>query len=438
MLSLFFRNMMFLVSFLFLILLPLSIYCEPLKVNISAKSAILINGDTGAVLFAKEPQMPCHPASITKIATALYVLDQRSDSLGAVVTASQEAVGVISPQAKRAGGDKVPPYRLTSDGTHMSLQVGETLSMHDLLHGLMIVSGNDAANVIAEQVSSSVPQFMEALNHYLREMGCTHTHFVNPHGLPHKQQITTAEDMAKVTAKALQFPLFREIVSQREFLRPQTNKQSPVRLVQFNKLLKRGPYYYPKAIGVKTGYTDAGANLVAAAKEGERTLIAVILYCSDLNQRFKDAITLFEAAFREEKTARTLLTKDHERFTRVIKGGRTPLEAALIEDVQIEFFPAEEPKLKALLKWDVVSLPIHEGHKVGEVHLVDERGILFKMAPLFAKKDVSLTFLAQVGNIYELAKAKKALIVALFGLALIALGLIWMMTRTKSKQKIDQ
>lgn len=430
--------MMFFVS-IFLFLSPLFIYSEQLKVNISAKSAILVNADTGAILYAKEPQMRCHPASITKIATALYVIDRKAYALGESPTASQEAVGVISPQAKRTGGDKVPPYRLTSDGTHMSLRVGESLPMKDLLHGLMIVSGNDAANVISEHISSSIPQFMEELNQYLYELGCRNTQFVNPHGLPHRLQLTTAEDMAKVTAKALQFPLFCDIVKQTEFLRPQTNKQPPARLVQFNKLLKKGAYYYPKAIGVKTGYTDAGANLVAAARDGDRTLIAVILYCTDSNQRFKDAITLFEAAFREKQTVRTLLTKDHERFTRVVKGGKSSLEAALIEDVQIEFYPAEEPRLKALLKWDEVRLPILEGQKVGEVQLVNDHGSLFKVAPLFAKKDIPLTLLAQVGNVYELAKAKKALLVALFGLTLIGLGIIWMLYRSKRiKQKLDQ
>jgi serine-type D-Ala-D-Ala carboxypeptidase (penicillin-binding protein 5/6) len=417
--------------FAFFITTTFVLQAEPLKVHIGAKSAILINAETGAILFAKEPFMACHPASITKIATALYVLEKKSHALQEWVTASQEAVGVVTPQAKRLGGAKYPPYRLTTDGTHMSLKAGETLTVRELLHGLLISSGNDAANVLAEYVSSSIPVFMEELNAYLKQLGCLNTRFVNPHGLPHIEQITTASDMVKITLAAMKYPLFREIVAKVQHPRPQTNKQPASVLVQMNRLLRRGRFFYPKAIGVKTGYTDAGANLVAAAQDGDRTLIAVILYSTDVRQRFQDATTLFEAAFRENKKVRTLLTKDHERFAREVKGGKNPLEAALIEDVQIEYYPSEEPQLKAVLKWDGVKLPIHEGQRVGEVQLISDLGKVFKVVPLFAKKEVEMNFIAQVGNVYELARAKKALIVAIVGLSIVGLGLFLMMKKSR-------
>lgn len=420
---------------IFFLIICLAVQAEQLKLNISARSAILINAETGAILFEKNPLFPCHPASITKIATALYVLEQKSHGLDQMVMASQEAVGVVSPEAKRLGGDKYPPYRLTSDGTHMNLRVGETLLLRELLHGLLISSGNDAANVIAESLAPSITHFMEELNSYLKEIGCLNTHFVNPHGLPHPQQITTAQDMATISVRAMQYPLFRQIVMKREHSRPETNKQTPSLLVQSNKLLKPGPFFYSKAIGIKTGFTNAGYNLVAAAKEGERTLIAVLLYCGDSNQRFKDAIALFDAAFNEKKRVRTLLTKDHERFKRLVKGGKTPLEAALIEDIQIDYFPSEEPRLKGLLKWDLLKLPIEEGTKVGEIQLVDPQGILFKAVPLFAKQEVKAHFIAQVGNIYELAKARKTLIVALIGLSGIISGLIMIKSKYSRGKK---
>jgi len=425
---------MYLFYIILCFLVPLAFQADQLNLNIAARSAILINAETGAILFAKEPSLPCHPASISKIATALYVLEKKSHALEQLVTASQEAVGVVSPQVKRLGGVNCPPYRLTSDGTHMSLRVGESLTLGHLLHGLLIASANDAANVIAEYVSSSIPAFMDQLNAYLKEMGCRHTSFVNPSGLPHPQQITTAEDMAKITIAAMKYPLFREIVLKAECPRPKTNKQPPSTLFQGNKLLRRGPFFYPKAIGVKTGYTDAGHNLVAAAREGDRTLIAVLLYCGSSAQRFKDAIALFEAAFSEKKVTRTLLNKDHEKFTRTFRKGKSALKAELIENLELEYFPSEEIPLQAIVHWYDLTLPIQEGQQVGEVRLTAGQGSLLKTAPLFAKQDVGLTFLAKVENVYVVAKAKKVLIAALMGLSLVGCGLF----TAYSKQNIKK
>jgi D-alanyl-D-alanine carboxypeptidase (penicillin-binding protein 5/6) len=127
---------------------------------------------------------------------------------------------------------------------------------------------------------------MTQLNDYVKRLGCTSTTFYNPHGLHHPKQQTTAYDLAVITQDALKNPVFREMVATVRYTRPKTNKQEPSTLVQTNRLLRTGPFYYPKAIGVKTGYYSlAGNNLVAAAKDGERTLIAVVLKANERNVR---------------------------------------------------------------------------------------------------------------------------------------------------------
>ncbi len=370
---------------LFLVIL-FHLEAKQLKVNVSARSAILINADTGAILYEKDPHFLCSPASITKIATALYVLEKKEKELDQLLTASQEAVGVVSPQVRA----KHPSYRLTSDGTHMELKAGEIMPLRALMYGLLLASGNDAANVIAEYVSGSVPKFVEDMNLYLREKGALATHFSNPHGLPHPEHVTTAWDMAHIMKEALKKPFFREVIKTVQYPRPQTNKHPPGLIHQKNRLIKPGPLFYPKAIGGKTGFTNSGPTLVEAAQDGERTLIAVIIY-AEATQRFREATLLFETAFAEQKVMRTLLTKEYDHFTLSLKGGTTALEASLNQDLTIAYFPSEEPELKAFLLWDSCPLPIAKGAHVGEVQLKTPQGQIFKTAPLYAIKPVDKT-----------------------------------------------
>jgi len=363
-----------------------------LQANISAPSAVLINADTGAVLYEKEAHTVSYPASITKIATALYALQQKGDSLEEMVTASSEAISAVSPQVRRLSS-KHPPYRLEFGGTHMGIKAGEELSFRALLYGLMLPSGNDAANVIAEYVSGSIPSFMEELNAYMQSLGCQKTRFCSPHGLPHPEHQTTAYEIALIAKEAMKSPFFREVVKTTIYPRPKTNKQEASQLVQFNRLLKRGAFFYPKAIGIKTGYTvSAGANLVAAAEHEGRCLIAVLMGSSDPSERFKDAITLFEKAFAEQKIQRTLFTKEFDHFTLTLKHASKPMHAHLKHNVVWEYYPSEELPLKAFLKWEHLTLPIIQGTRVGSIEVMSEGGALLCSGPLFATETVEKTF----------------------------------------------
>ncbi len=212
----------------------------------------------------------------------------------------------------------------------MGIKAGETLPFRALIYGLMLTSGNDAANVISQYVSGSISTFMEELNRFVREKGCLQTVLYTPHGLHHPEHKTTAYDLGILACEALKNPFFREVVMTTQYVRPQTNKHPESILSQHNALVKPGRFHYPKAIGIKTGYTlSSGYTLVSAAEDDQRKLIAVLLGCEKIEHRYKDAIALFEAGFNEKKVSRTLFSKGFDLFAYSMEGGKTPLQAYL-------------------------------------------------------------------------------------------------------------
>lgn len=366
-----------------------ALQAEPLKVKVGSQSAILMNAETGAILFEKEAHLASYPASITKIAVALYLLEKRPETLADIVRIPHEAVKKILPDIKQADFSAYPSYLLETDGTEMGLHLKEEVPMRSLLHGMMLISGNDAANAIAKHLSGSIEQFMSDLNLFLRSKGLKETRFLNPHGLHHPHHVTTAYDMALMTREALKIPYFQEVVKTVKYTSDQTNKQPAKEMVQFNRLLKPGPYYYSKAIGVKTGSTGkAGKPLVAAAVHEGRTLIAVLLGCQGRVMRYQDAIKLFEAAFAETQVNRTLFTKKFDHFSTEVKGGKSSLEAFLADDVELSFYPAEEPYFKSKICWEITHLPIRQGERVGRLDIISDNGAILKSTPLLAAKPV--------------------------------------------------
>lgn len=397
--------------------------------NLHAKGAVLINAETGAVLYERNAHQPLHPSSTTKVFTALYALERKGMCLEEMVCASGEALSIVSPQVRRALDGKHPPYRLEFGGTHMSLKVGEILPLRALLYGLMLCSGNDAANVIGEYVSGSIPRFVDELNRFAVSKGCLNTRLYNPHGLHSPEHKTTAYDLSVVAMHAMKYPFFREVVKSVNFGRPKTNKQEESILRQHNALVRPGKFYYPKATGVKTGYTAAGGySLVAAANNGERNLIAVLLCCERLDERYGDAIALFETAFNEKKVSRTLFAKGFDVFSCPIKGGQNPLQAYLLADLAISFFPSEEPTLTPVIDWDQVTLPIHSGSRVGKVHIQTQDGRVLASADLYALRNVEPTLSfrieTQMLSIKKGLRDHMALVLVTLGM-LILLGTFW-------------
>lgn len=389
-----------------LLLIPFkgALLAAPLTLEVSAESAILINADTGVILFEKQAHIPQYPASITKIATAAYTLKTKSDFLDTLVLAEQDAIATISEEARRRSNYTVPAYWLVPDGTHIGIKKGEEMSLRDLLYGMMIASGNDASNVIAQYVGGTIPSFLENLNRYLKELGCQNTTFYNPHGLHHPKHQTTAYDMSLMTCEALKNQVFRDIVSTVKYARPKTNKQVSTTLVQTNRLIKTGnKNYYAKAIGVKTGYTSlASRTLVAAAKQGERTLVAVLLKSKERDGIFRDAIAMFETAFNQPKVQRTLLKAGPQKFILELPGATSPLATYIQNDILLEYYPAEEPKLKCYLHWkNDLKFPVKKDQPIGELQLQTPKGVVTETIPLLAQNETKATWTWYFQHFFE-------------------------------------
>lgn len=371
-----------------------NLYAEQLALNPNAESAILINADTGKILYEKNARTPLYPASITKIATAAYVLNTQEKQLNRLLTADSESIASISEEAKRRSNYTLPAYWLEPGGSHIGIKKGEELALRDLLFGLMVASGNDAANVIAQNAGGTIPEFMANLNDWVRQIGCQHTKFLNPHGLHHPKHQTTAYDMALIAREAVKNPIFCEIVSTVRFTRPKTNKQEPTTYVQTNRLLRSGKFHYPKAFGIKTGHTSQAQNtLVAAAKQGDRRLIAVLMKVKEREDIFKDAVKMFETAFNQPKVQRLLMKKGPQKYALEIPGAAAPIKTYIAMDATLDYYPAEEPQIKCLLYWDRVNPPIQKNQKVGELRIQTPEGQIIQTIPLLAQADIKSTWL---------------------------------------------
>ena len=414
---------------------------EKLKIPVSAKQAILMNADTGAVLYEKRSEELAYPASLTKIATCLYVIKTYKKDLNTIVHCPDYCLRSLSKAIKASRTYQDLPYLLEPDGSHYLLKKGEKLSIQELLYGLMIASGNDAANVLAHYTGGSISECVAGMNRYLKEIGCEKTHFSNPHGLHHPQHYSTAKDMALIVKEALKVPLIRTIVATKEHERPQTNLQPSKTFQNKNLLIQPGKFFYPQAIGMKTGYhSDAGYTYAAVAKHQDRTLIAVLLGCpGSYFECFQDAIQLFEAAFEEEKRERFLFNKEDNLFCRRLKGGKKGLQAVLTQDVIVSYYPAEEGELTIELNWEHKRPPLSRGAVVGTMRVLDQQGQEIHTSSLIAKEEVPRTFLSALADLISVKNvlSKKSILLTLLGAACIYF-LFFLIQRMKKGRKIKQ
>jgi D-alanyl-D-alanine carboxypeptidase (penicillin-binding protein 5/6) len=239
-----------------------------------AEAAILMDGLSGQVLYGHNENEHLAIASITKIMTAIIVLE--NGDLDQEVTIGPEVL------------DRKEVY-----GTLLYLEPGEIFTRRDLLYALLLNSANDAAVAIAVDIAGSTDAFVKLMNEKAREIGAVDTHFVNPDGLPAANHYSSAFDMALIARYALQKPVFAEIVKTKERDFPRSKPDLPNKLENINKILGA----YEGADGVKTGYTsEAGSTLVASATRNGRQLIVVELKAAPLGM-YKDAENLFDYGF---------------------------------------------------------------------------------------------------------------------------------------------
>ena len=271
--------------------LPLFSYAEETTPEIYCPSALLMDYRTGKILYEKNIDEKRYPASLTKIMTAIIILEDCK--LDEVCEVSYNAVMSISMGYVTA-----------------NLQIGEELTVEQLLYVLMVGSSNDAAIVLAEHRSGSVEDFAVLMNEKAKELGCTNTNFVNPNGEHDENHYSTARDLAIMTKYAMQNEEFRKLVSTTSYQLPATNRYdrddrlftTTNSLLVVNNNSRSDNYYYKYATGVKTGFTTPAGNcLIASANKGDLELIAVVLGGGQTNEglseRYVDTENLFEYGY---------------------------------------------------------------------------------------------------------------------------------------------
>ncbi|MBQ8576196.1 MAG: D-alanyl-D-alanine carboxypeptidase [Clostridia bacterium] len=269
---------------------------ETEKVKLNCEVDLLISLDDGSVIVEKNADKPYAPASLTKIMTALVVL-KNTDDLNRVMTVNQAAIDSIAGTGSSTSG----------------IKAGEQMSIYNMLCALLIPSGNDAAAALAIEYGGTIDGFVQMMNDTAKEIGCTNTHFDNPHGLDSATHKTTANDLAIMAKEALKFPAFETIVAQKTYMMPETNMNKERQLVNTNFLLNSAyvSYYNRNVKGIKTGSTeDAGRCLVSYASKDGYNYLAVAMGGDyrdsdgdgiEENQAFMDTNHMYNWAFKNLK-----------------------------------------------------------------------------------------------------------------------------------------
>jgi len=300
--------------------------------NIESPAAILMDLNTGKILYEKNINKKMYPASLTKVMTAILALE--NCNLNEVATVSYDAVMSIA-----------------SGYVTANLQIGEEVTVEQLLYVLMVGSANDSAVVLAEHISGSVEDFADLMNEKAKEIGCTSTNFLNPYGAHDENHYSTAYDLALMAKYAMQNETFRTLVSTTSYKLPITNKYEKEdrlftttnALLMVSNNTRADNYYYKYATGIKTGFTTPAKNcLIASANKGNLELLTVVLGAGQndegLSNRYLDTINLFEYGY------------DNYALREVIKSG------GVVQTVNISNATRDTKKLDAIVQNDISVL----------------------------------------------------------------------------------
>jgi D-alanyl-D-alanine carboxypeptidase (penicillin-binding protein 5/6) len=321
-------------------LLALSTACAigaPAPPAVHARGAILEDAATGAVLWQSHADTPRPMASTTKIMTGLLVAEH--DHLGETVT--------VSPTAAAVGESS------------LHLKAGETLTLHDLLYGILLRSANDGCVAAAEHISGTEAAFVQRMNDKAAALGCRHTHFVNAYGLHDPNHYTTPRDLAAIARAALQDPVLREIVGTPTYtIERSINKYDPHLKARDYSFLT----HYPGAEGVKTGYTrQAGHCFVGTARRGGFQLVSVVLHSPNFN---KETAALLDWGFKNFRGGVAVKAGEDLGDVRVA-GGRAARVAAVAAQAVSITVPINAPRVRADLGALSVRAPIKAGQALG-------------------------------------------------------------------------
>jgi serine-type D-Ala-D-Ala carboxypeptidase (penicillin-binding protein 5/6) len=397
-------------------------FAETTAPSISSQYAVLMDYTSGKVLYEKNPHAKMYPASTTKIWTA-YVTLKHVKNLDEVITIGN--IGNI-------------------DGSSMYLKPGEKLTVRQLLDGLLIVSANDAAVVLAEHVSGSVPEFAKLMNEEAKKIGAMDTHFNNSNGLPDLNHYTSAYDMALMSRKAMSNDIFREIVSTKILRIPATEYYPERFLKNTNKFLtgdSKIPYngkmvdiQYDIVDGIKTGFTDdAGKCLLSSAKKNDMRLISAVFKADGDTNLYADSRTLLDYGFDNFRSEETI-DKNNFLYSKSIWYSK---------ERKLEYMPkysyytitnkySSKPTYKTEPKLNDIKLPIKKGDTVGTLEVYENNGSKpVANIPLIAQNNVTSLFKAILNN--PIVKGLRSLL--LIAISLVALFIALVIIRKKVRRK---
>ena len=339
--------------------------------EVAAKAALLIDPDTEEILYARNIHERLYPASLTKVMTALLVLeavDSGRIAMDTVLTASQTAI------------DNLPP-----DGSNAGIKVGEEMTVEQLLYCILVVSANEACDILAEGVSGSIDAFVDAMNAKAQAIGCEDTHFANTSGLQDGNHYTTAWDLYRITREAMKHEMFMPLCNTKVIEIPATNLSGPRTYYTTNYLLspmRATGYVYQGAEGIKTGSTsDAGYCLISTATRSGRSLLSVVLGAEAVTledgdrqvQSFSETIKLFDWGFDE--FSRQVILGTDELIDEVPVALSQEQNAVKVHPAQeIERLIPNDMDIAADIQREVtlvegVDAPVTKGQVLGEITL---------------------------------------------------------------------
>ena len=396
----------------------------PADPDILSKAALLVDANTGAVVYAKNEHEELYPASLTKIMTALLTLeaiDAGKLSMEQELTATATALEGLS-----------------SDGSSAGIKVGETMSVRSLLYCMLVVSANEACDILAEAVSGSVNAFVAAMNNKAAELGCENTHFVNPNGLHDPQHYTSAWDMYLITKAAMEYPDFMTICDTAATTIPATNLSGERNLYTTNHLLSNWRvigYRNTEAHGIKTGSTDAAGHcLVSSAMRGSLHFISVILGADRVEENgvgnirsFSETTRMFNYGF-DNFTYKTVV--EEKEVIQEVSVSLSKMDHVTVHpsrDIEVllpKVLDAGDLERTITLE-EPVEAPVEKGQKLGTMVLSYD-GVTYASVDLLASFDVEasklMTFWRDVKAFFAKTSVRVGLIVLV---VLIVVLVLW-------------
>lgn len=404
--------------------------------DIRAKAALLVDLNTDAVAYGKNEHQQLYPASLTKVMTALLILEKVSGNetlLSTPVTASETAFDGA--------------YYHT-DGSTANIKAGETMTVEQLLQCMLIVSANEACNILAEWDCGSISAFVDAMNAKAAALGCEDTHFVNPSGLHDPDHYTTAWDLYLITKAAMAYPEFMEICDTANVIIPATNVSGERNYWTTNHLLSTWRvigYRDKRAHGIKTGSTDAAGHcLISSAQQGELHYISVILGAERIEENgvgnilnFSETSRLFDYGF-DNFAYRTIL--EDKEVTQEVTVNLSKTDYVTVHpsrDIEVLFPNDLEPEeLERIIDLpESVEAPVSSGQKLGTMELRDGDTV-YASVDLLASNDVEADKWMVLRHDVTLFFQQKTVKIALIVLAvLIVLLLLIRLTRGSRRRR---